>query len=378
MRETATILVLALLSLVFPLFRLPPPSGPYSVGTVTLAPARPDGPALQVWYPAVSVSGAPKAPYRPPAPGVRMWLLRHVGTGAVEGAPVRDLPERLPVLLSVPGWGGHRWEITALNQDLASHGYVVAAGDLPHGVADGVDLDAPLDMSTPEVWANTQLLADAKLAIQVGAIRAALDRLLALQDLAGSRISGRLDPQRIGIVGYSFGGATAAQAARDDPRIRAAVNLDGLLFGEAGRDGVPKPYLEMSDDVPEATEAERRAWTVAQRTVAMVDANEVERLNANLAHHGGWFLTILRARHSNFADWPLFLPFRIYTGAGPADPWQIFRIIAGWTRGFFDHVFDNAPMPGGDSVPGGRVQFWPPSAVTPAAAPTDSPARASQ
>jgi dienelactone hydrolase len=48
----------------------------------------------------------------------------------------------------------------------------------------------------------------------------------------GEPFFGRPDLTRIGMLGWSFGGATSLQMSRDDPRVKAAVNYDGDLFGD--------------------------------------------------------------------------------------------------------------------------------------------------
>lgn len=45
-------------------------------------------------------------------------------------------------------------------------------------------------------------------------------------------LAGRLDTEHIAAVGHSFGGATAVAVAALDPRIIAAVNIDGTLYGD--------------------------------------------------------------------------------------------------------------------------------------------------
>src|SRR5207253_1031036 len=41
---------------------------------------------------------------------------------------------------------------------------------------------------------------------------------------------GHIDMLKVGIVGHSMGGTTAALATKEDPRILAGVNLDGSTF----------------------------------------------------------------------------------------------------------------------------------------------------
>ena len=54
--------------------------------------------------------------------------------------------------------------------------------------------------------------------------------------------------ERIGVLGFSFGGGVAVEMARCDSRVQAVVNLDGPVFGEAERSGVDRAYLAILAD----------------------------------------------------------------------------------------------------------------------------------
>ena len=60
-------------------------------------------------------------------------------------------------------------------------------------------------------------------------VRFVLDELERMSE-AGF-LDGRLDARRAGILGHSFGGATAGQVCLEDPRCLAGCNLDGLQVG---------------------------------------------------------------------------------------------------------------------------------------------------
>ncbi len=71
-----------------------------------------------------------------------------------------------------------------------------------------------------------------------------------------NRFTGRMDTSRIGMFGHSYGGATAAQVLVEDSRVKAAINMDGTLYGEnVPKSRVGKPFLimnaETSDDSTE-------------------------------------------------------------------------------------------------------------------------------
>lgn len=363
--EIGLLLMLAALSPVLPVFRLPPPTGPLRVGT-TLLRGGVDGLAVQVWYPADPDGSAPPAVYEPGTGGWRNRIFRYVRTGAVQDAPLAAGADRFPVLIYVHAWGGTYWENSGLMQELASHGYIVAASDQPDGSVDGIELSTSMDFSSPAAWHRTEIIAAVKLRIQVEVARHVLDRLSALDAAFGGRFAGRLDLAHAGILGFSFGGATAAEAATD-PRFRAVVNMDGLLFGAARQRGVTVPYLELSDD--ELPPAERtHSSDLAARTLAQVQAEDARLTRANLARNGGLFLTIRGTLHPNFSDYPMLVPLRRFNGAGSIGPRRAARVIDTWVVGFFDHALKGKPLPGPAASPEALLEIWPTPAVTPPAA----------
>ena len=59
---------------------------------------------------------------------------------------------------------------------------------------------------------------------------------------------GRLDLDRVGAFGESFGGATAALFSATDPRCRASANYDGPQFGTLPTPSWKKPHLMIFDN----------------------------------------------------------------------------------------------------------------------------------
>ncbi|HWG14343.1 MAG TPA: hypothetical protein VG268_13810 [Streptosporangiaceae bacterium] len=130
---------------------LPEPTGPAPVGTMARHlkdVSRPDPWAVGInarelmvslWYP-VALSDRPRAPYMTAAES-RLQLtsrgiddvppeaLRTVRTHAVSDATPAGRPHAFPLVVLSPGFNGSRSALTALAEDLASHGYVVAGID---------------------------------------------------------------------------------------------------------------------------------------------------------------------------------------------------------------------------------------------------------
>jgi Platelet-activating factor acetylhydrolase, isoform II len=127
----------------------PPLTGRFPVGTMSLRladrsrrdPSSPSGARelmVQFWYPAQPARGHAVAPYVP-AQVARLaeryyripdHLIERLRTRAYTGVPVA--PGHHAVLLYSPGLGDMRSDDTALEEDLASDGFVVVAIDHTH------------------------------------------------------------------------------------------------------------------------------------------------------------------------------------------------------------------------------------------------------
>jgi predicted dienelactone hydrolase len=134
------------------------------------------------------------------------------GQSAVRDAAAE--PGRRPlVVYSHPG-GFHRLAATFLRTHLASHGYVVAAMD--HS-----EVAAPkLARRQNETAAQKAARVEGTIASRVPDVSFLLD---CLQGGAALPAGVGLDPDRIAMVGHSFGGWTALAAPEVDSRVRAVV-----------------------------------------------------------------------------------------------------------------------------------------------------------
>ncbi len=165
-------------------------------------------------------------------------------------APQAAAARPYPLIIYVPGWGGSRGESDVLLSDIASTGFVVAAADdvsrdLPDPAADPADeavrtgpfraFSAQDLAAFPEVSERRTRLGYDK-----------LTRLVeALTRLPSKDIPFTIDVSRLGVVGFSFGGAVAAAALARDPRVAAAVNLDGWVVDTPAAAGVSRPLLAL-------------------------------------------------------------------------------------------------------------------------------------
>jgi dienelactone hydrolase len=146
---------------------------------------------------------------------------------AVRDAAAR--PGNYPLIIFSHGSAfGARRMATFLCTHLSSHGYVVAALDHSEVVA------AELGRKVDETAEQKSARAEAWIANRVPDIRFLLDHVL---NNAAWAPEIELDPARIGIMGYSFGGWTALAATAVEWRIRAVVAL------APGGSSQPKPGI---------------------------------------------------------------------------------------------------------------------------------------
>lgn len=233
-------------------------------------------------------------------------ILEHFGL--VENAPPAAAPAKFPMLIFVPGWNGGRRSNTVLNATLAAAGYVVVAIDDVGGEASPTgDAAHNFDFSTDAGFANSWQVAERRLAMMTervsGVIGGVLDRSGGGADWP---FAGRLDPEALGVLGFSFGGSVAAAAPRTDRRIRAAANLDGWLMGAACAQGIAAPYLSFSSEFP-GLEGATRSWSTGRRLMAKATVID-RRCQRELSRAPDTFALILKGtQHSDFTD-GLFAP----------------------------------------------------------------------
>jgi dienelactone hydrolase len=149
-----------------------------------------------------------------------------------------------PLVVLSHGLTGHPDEYAETVQVWASGGFVVAAPEFPL-----------TNRQVPGAWANGADVAD-----QPGDVSFVIDEVLAANGDPSDPLHGLVDPEAIGVVGHSLGGATtwavSFNSATRDERIDSAVVFAGLTLDMAGGEfeldsGLPLLVMHGdADDVP--------------------------------------------------------------------------------------------------------------------------------
>ncbi|GAB2660626.1 alpha/beta hydrolase [Kribbella swartbergensis] len=332
---------------------LPEPTGNYLVGRRTFewtdtARKDPYGEgqrrlSVWLWHPVAKGTTGRRVQY---APGLWRDLQLQPPAAHFQGPfdSLRDpafdrvavAPGRFPVVVLMPGLGLSAPMYASLAEDLASHGYLVA----------GV---------TPTYSADLTVLGGQKVesteAAKPDDLEKAGDRLVgtwaADARFAGATVAKQL-PNSVhsGIgtsyVGHSFGGAAALEACRTDSRCAAAVDLDGVPYGEAVTKGVQAPILLLGADdscVTGVCGPDARGDEGRDRTLSLLKAST----------NTSWCATIPGTRHYNFTDYGAYYlawPLRKYLPLGSAGPRHALRVQNGYVTTFLAHSIYRTPTPG--------------------------------
>ncbi|MGD0065323.1 MAG: alpha/beta hydrolase [Streptosporangiaceae bacterium] len=326
------------------------PTGPCPVGTTSLwltDVSRPDPWAagvsarelmVSLWYPAAQ-SGGLRARYMTPAEsglqlasrgitGVPQDVLSTVRSSAVSDAAPTGRHRALPLVVLSPGFTNSRSVLTALAEDLASHGYAVA------GIEHTYESFAT---AFPDGRVTTCLARETRRRgtgfwEKVVAGRAA-DVRFVLNELTGTHQAwpgaALIDPSRIAMAGHSIGGAAAIAAMLADSRIRAGIDMDGATAAPIPDEGLSRPFLFLGKQ-SNYTPGSGGAVTTWERDWKLL---------------AGWkrWLLVAGAVHASFTDLGL-LADQIGIDIGAALPGsRSLDITRAYVRAFFDQHLQSTP-----------------------------------
>jgi len=237
---------------------LPPPTGPHPTGRTsfhwtdahreeleTKAAGDPRELMVHLFYPAAEGATGERAVYMPDAetmtgamPAKFLPVITAMRAHSLETAPLPAGDSHYPVAICQPGGGMKGLTYHTLCEDLASHGWIVAAIDPPYNARavrfpDGRVLGKlnPEEQGWPKPTSEAEYRRyyQERIAHWCQDVRFVIDQLSAL-DKGDGPFAGRIDLSRgAGAFGHSRGGQAAGTARLVDDRVAGAINLDGML-----------------------------------------------------------------------------------------------------------------------------------------------------
>ncbi|MCC3372428.1 dienelactone hydrolase family protein [Cohnella sp. REN36] len=351
----------------FPVFSFVKPTGPYAVGTVVYhwvdeqrREPYSDNPAdrrelmAQIWYPAAEGGGEKRSPYLLNASKMTAaisskmmdlpaFVLSHLGlvkTHSLLDAKLSDSESRYPVLIFSHGMLGYRDQNIFQVEELASHGYIVVAVDYAYEAAASVYPDGRVALSKISSSLTSNAQYNEHIPLWTADTTFVLDQVEKLNRSDSTGLfTGKIDLERIGMIGHSFGGAVTVQMIKNDPRVKAALSMDGGIYGPpVSEKGLGKPFLMMfSDEIYSMVMASyddvAKKMGGVSREAFEAPRKEYKLKTRNTLAGGGLSLMIPGSKHASYSDLSLFSPL---LGLGGANPRRDHRIVNEFSVAFFD------------------------------------------
>jgi len=374
-------LIATALPILFPHLWLPKPSGPYSVGTRNLYFIDSDRPesftpdpndhrevCARVWYPAEKPIGGKPVSYAENAKERGRILTRHipipsfifnhlslVETHSYRDAKVLKGNQLFPIVIFSHAYWGGILQNTVLMEELASHGYIAISIGHAHETPYFVESDGSMRAFDPFNEEYQLRSAERKAAKHIEhkivqtQNRQELDMLfraicaqrpksiesvriwatdisftideLEKMDSDNGMFAGRLDTDRIGVLGHSMGGTASGQVCLTDQRCKAGINMDGMQLGDMIERNLSCPFMFMHHDN-----------TGARNKM-------LNRIFFEQSEGPAYLVLIRGTRHMNFSDFSLYghaSLARLTDVAGKIGGKRCIRILNDYVLAFFN------------------------------------------
>lgn len=383
------IVVMVLPPMLLPVPQLPGVTGSYAIGVTTFHMRDESRPEIYteaddcrelmvtVWYPTDKENGTNPKSYISGiealgeairdglgVPAFMAGYLNLVRSGAAVEAPVSSRSDAYPLLIFSHGLGVPAGFYTSIIRELTSRGYIVAAIEHAYGNAATTFPDGRVaDFRNDPDSMDDEALAEME-AVWAGDMSFVIDRMAAMNDGDGSDMFvGRIDMARVGTIGHSFGGGAAYMSLLADVRVRAAINLDGSVYGidPIFPDESKRFMLITSDDyaaalrdaegkllsygeLGEKEKAELMSEGIGEKEYTekmgqMIRAMEHLR---NELDRDSLFIRLEGTKHYNFSDFPLLSPLVRSMGlTGSMDGKRGLEIVNRLCAAFFGECLGN-------------------------------------
>ena len=267
----------------------PKPTGEYKVGTMTYSLYGERNIACRVYYPitAEAAEGCSKPRYmsREVCKGITKTLMFPINYDKIEksGGNVSECYEnaphiegkKFPLIVFSHGAGGYRESNSFMCIEFASHGYIVlciahpgfaACAEYDNGTFEYAEKNLTFKTYKPYLKGAMSLLKFMK---EKGSDRELADKLDGIEKAYCAYLLSNLSPweedtkraasyakenlsymidfdKGIGVMGHSYGGATAYALCQHDPEYVCGINLDGIILGDFTGKVLETPFMQIS------------------------------------------------------------------------------------------------------------------------------------
>ncbi|KAI0533869.1 platelet-activating factor acetylhydrolase [Xylaria digitata] len=248
----------------------------------------------------------------------------------------------LPLVLFSHGYKGSRLLYAGFLQEFASHGFNVLAVDHTHDALVVEYPDGRVVYNTLDENVAGAVEQDLEVRTQ--------DMIFALNSMNNSTITSqipglsprKLQTNRVGILGHSFGGSTTFQAAVNDTRFVAGTLLDGPFWGFANQTGTDAPIMLLA-----ALQPSSKDW-ITEWTTTWPRLRGFKR----------WF-DVAETLHLSFDDLPLLaeiLGADLSETVGNVTGTRMIEIESAFATSFFNQFLKNVTD---GLLDGKQAEQWP-------------------
>lgn len=347
-------------SVLLPVFTMPSPTGEYAIGTESrhlIDHARAESLSedhnekrelmINIWYPVDPDQVEKHDVEHYPSDlgeaislvfGVPKQLFSHadlIPTHIVRGAAMSSAEAEYPVIFFSPGVRSTRFQSLTAIEELVSHGYIVVGMDHPYTSAKvtfpdnqsiyyvpGKDYDTSAALYESNVEGISIRAKDSSFVLDTLTVWNA-------QDPEGL-LDGKLDLERVGIFGHSYGGATTAETLAKDPRFKAGVSLEGGFWGKVAHSGLEQPFMYMmTGETAKSFDPKQTKKDKVFYEEFLPDLQSV----MNKSTSDTYYLIVDHFFHQSFTDIALISP-KLF--AKEIDPVHNIEITRSYVRAFFD------------------------------------------
>ena len=352
----AWFLISAFIPWAVPVFTMPAPEGDFSIGSETFHWV--DSSRLewftdendndvreimvQAWYPSENSDSIGTNSYMDfmnlrsktlaSAGKIPAFLPSHlnmISTNTRNDVACSNKLEKYPVLIFSHGITGSRHLHQILFEHLASKGYIVFALDHSFDANLTIFPDGKIADYRSEITGHPDsvLIREKQINTRAFDIGFIIDQIRKIETgIIDSKLSGRLDLDRVALGGHSYGGATAVLASHNNEIVKACVVLDGWISPIPDKvisEGINVPFLFMG----------RPSWHDSDYP------GNYERLADLITHSSNekYDLRINQTLHLDYTDIPLMSPLvRHVMDVGDLKPSTTLSLINDLVLGFLE------------------------------------------